>query len=517
MHMNISLFKYIYKKTGLESLKIDHIIDKYAEIKALTTRLQSIVLILVYVVVAYGYYRAGYYPLMALAFLSLSFSFFYIVGKGGCLSSRLAAYLFIYIPIANILVKDIFFVLQGAPQINVFFLHTHFMLLLFISLGGLVGNERNILYVGGISIVWIWIFTFILDNPYLWSIIVLDTVFFTGISFVVYFAYSSANLFNLRLGIQAQVVNRQNKELNELLHLKDWMLNVIVHDIKNPINRIISASKTKVIQRDEVVQPSEQILSIIENILDICKMEDSKISLKLLDWDIDSLIQSAFRQVKYLLNTKNISFVKRVPVNSIIKVDGELFIRALVNMLSNSIKFSELNSFIEVNVINKEKRLRIEVTDYGVGIDVRNIEKVFEKYYQVDARNLGATHSTGIGLTFCKFVIEAHGGTIGIDSILNSGTTVWFELPLTCENYVKSEVLINETPIKNKKVNKDEEILLEYKLRLADLAVYETSEIIGALDSSSAINSDLVICWKEEILKSSITGNLEYFNKLKKV
>lgn len=515
--MSVFVLNYIYKMIGLEDLKIDFIDDKYKRLRELTIRIQFVVLLIVYMVVIFGYFKAGYYYLMALASVSFVISFSCALIKKKQLSSNLAGLLFIYLPITNLFIKDVFFLIQGNELINVFFLHTHFILLLFISFGGLISNERNILYVGAISIVWIWIFTVYLNDSFLWSILLLDTVFFVGISFIIYFAYSSTRLFYLKLCDQAQLLSRQYEELNELLRLKDWMLNVIVHDIKNPINRILAASKMDVVQKDEIIQPSEQIRSIVENILDVCKMEDSKVSLKLSVRDVGSIIDEAFGQVKYMVDVKNIRFETHLSVNPVIDVDVELFIRVFVNLLSNSIKFSEQNSAIEINVTSISDKVRVEVVDHGAGIDSKDIGRIFEKHYQAGARNLGVTRSTGIGLTFCKFVVEAHGGVIGADSVLNSGTTLWFEIPMKLTADSVSDELIKYSSLNAEISSKEEEMLTEYKLKLEGLAVYQTSEIMQVLGDISSCQSSLVAHWKDEVLKSSMTGNVEYFYRLKAV
>jgi len=131
--------------------------------------------------------------------------------------------------------------------------------------------------------------------------------------------------------------------------------------------------------------------------------------------------------------------------------------------------------------------------------------------------NLGSTRSTGIGLTFCKLVIEAHNGEAGAKSILNHGTVIWFELPIQSEVELICEEKVTTPTHKHKSSYKEEEPLLQYKLKLANLAVYQTSEILDVLKLESTNDSIKTLYWKEEIFKSSLTGNGEYFNQLKKI
>jgi signal transduction histidine kinase len=512
-----NVLKYVYVVLNFKDLKICFINDKYNEVKGLIIRVQFTVSFLAYVVIAHGYHKAGYISLMVLTLFSLFIlTFFCLRNWQKRLPSDVSALLFIYIPIANILIKDVFFLFQGNSLINTIFLHTHFMLLLFISFGGLVSSRRNILFVGIISVIWIWVFTIYLDDSFLWSLILLDTVFFAGITLIIYFAYSCIYMFNQKLGELAEVVGEQNEELNSLISLKDWMLNVIVHDIKNPINRILSACKKDIIQKEEVIHPSKYILSIVENILDVYKMEESNMLLNLSFQDIDVIVNKAYEQVKYLLDGKMMTLVTNVSVKSMVEVDEELLVRVFINIFTNSVKYSKANSCIQIIVTRKCEWFRVEIIDSGVGVAPEDVDRIFEKHYQANARNLGYTRSGGIGLNYCKLVVEAHGGRIGAESEFSSGTTIWFELPVvSADNYIKDVVVRKSLDVKNSYRHEEEVLLLEYKFKLASLAVYQTSEIIMVLKPIPP--SSKLYCWHEDVIKSSMLGNEELFNQLKKV
>jgi len=517
MFIKKKIIQYANKLVDTENLKSDLVNKRYDKIKTTTIQFQYIVSILVYLIIIDGYYKADYYPLMTLTIVSMAILiFFFILKWNKPLSTNLSSTLFIYIPITNIFCKDVFFLLNRNVEIKTIFLHTHFMLLLFISFGGLVSNHRNILYIGGISVIWIWIFTICLNDSYLWSLIVLDTVFFIGISLVIYRTYTLLSIFYTKLRKLLHTLDQQNEELNNLIKLKNWMLNMIVHDIKNPINRILSASEMDIIQKEEITQPSKHILTIVENILDVYKMEDSELSLKLTIQNIETIIKESYENVEYLLNNKKITLKQIISANFIVEVDVGLLVRVFVNLLTNSIKFSKTNSCIEIRVMSKNNKVRVEIQDNGIGIASKNIDHIFEKHYQVNARNLGNTRSTGIGLTFCKLVIESHGGTIGAESKLNAWTTVWFELPLISEHKLICEE-ITKAPLKKYRYSQaDKDIMLQYKLKLANLAIYKTSEICNIFKENPC-NSPQIVEWKEDIIKSSIAGDIANFNELTKI
>jgi signal transduction histidine kinase len=501
-----------------DGVGVGGITEAFEKVKGLAIRYLFFFAFVAYLVIAYGYYKADYYPLMYATFVSLLVTFFlYIIDCEKYMSPRLAAMLFVYLPIANIFFKDIFFLLNENLLINTIFLHTHFMLILFVSFAGLITHQRNILYVGCISVLWIWVFTIIIDDPYLWSLLLLDTVFFIGISLLMYFIYSGACSLVREYDKQERTINSQSLELRELLDFKDRMLNLFVHDIKNPINRIIAASRNEPIHKADIFESGEQILLIIENVLDVYKLEDSKMELKLTVFDIDRVFQNSVRHVAYLCEEKKITLNMQVLVHLMIEADAILLERVVINLLTNAIKFSKLNSSIDIRTIQKNDNVRVEVVDTGGGIPTEDIDHIFDKYYQGKNQRVEFSHSSGLGLTFCKWVVEAHGGQIGVESVLDFGTTLWFELPVQTTHNILFETSSRSTHSKYKRKQFEDDVILICKKQLIGFSVYETGEILNLLNEHTADSSEDFNCWKEEIINASITGNTEYYNELRKI
>jgi len=500
------------------SVKKKKVKYEFNKMKKLTVYLLGVFAFVAYLIIAHGYWKANYYFLMNVTWISLIVLIvLFLLKRNMHQSEYLTSILFIYIPIFNILIKDAFFLHQRNPLISTIFLHTHFMLLIFVCLGGLICNRRHILIVGAISVIWIWIFTYYSNDSFLWSLVTLDSVFFIGVSVIIYFVYNSISIHSQKLDEMSRIKTIQNQKLNRLIDFKDWMLNVIIHDLKNPINRILSAGKKPIIQKEEIMEPGKQMLLLVENILDVYKMEESKMPLRLSTLYIDHIIQKATEQVKYLLDEKKITLIKRLSVKSTVEVDEHLMERVIINLLSNAIKYSKANSSIEIRVMPGDNRIRLEVSDNGDGIEAGNLDSVFEKYFQGNTKDLGYNHSTGLGLSFCKLVITMLGGTIGAESVLTKGATIWFELPIKSENIKISEEITQTCPKRYKNSNDEEMIILKYKIKMADLVVYQTGEILNILKTSMYENSPHFIFWKEEIIKSSMTGNVEYFNQLKEI
>jgi len=102
----------------------------------------------------------------------------------------------------------------------------------------------------------------------------------------------------------------------------------------------------------------------------------------------------------------------------------------IANLVGNAIKFTPASGRIRVAVQGSDGGVRVSVSDTGPGIPPEFHDKIFEKFGQVEAARQGAKHSSGLGLTFCKFAVEAHGGSIGVESVVGQGSTFWFVVPL---------------------------------------------------------------------------------------
>ncbi len=109
--------------------------------------------------------------------------------------------------------------------------------------------------------------------------------------------------------------------------------------------------------------------------------------------------------------------------------DADLVRRVLENLISNAIKHTPSGGTVMIRVTGLGDRVRLAVEDSGQGIPVEARARIFEKFGAMHARSDRSYHSVGLGLAFCKLAVEAHGGTIGIDSAVPHGSIFWFELP----------------------------------------------------------------------------------------
>ncbi len=322
---------------------------------------------------------------------------------------------------------------------------------------------------------------------------------------------------------QARQLEEMNVRLIEVDKFKQGINNMIVHDLKNPINTIINLSDFEDNSYWRIIkQAGMQMLNMVSNILDVSKYSDTKLPVHSRKLNLYSISQNAINQVLFLCEQKNITIENTIDYNLVINADKELTERVFVNLLTNAIKFSPNNSIIlihseivQASAENKEF-VRIMITDCGLGIAEDKMQLLFQKFSQVVERNSGSIKSTGLGLAFCKMAIEAHGGEIGVESELGKGSVFWFSLPevssstgsgnkknIPAVTFAESNKLSEQTKIS----------IQEYITELQNTEFYKISEILSILNKIEKPGNEITN-WKERLICAINAGNEELYKQL---
>jgi signal transduction histidine kinase len=318
---------------------------------------------------------------------------------------------------------------------------------------------------------------------------------------------------------QAEELRVKNEKLIELDHFKEGMTGMIVHDLKNPLNTILSLTK-----KPELQNAGKQMLNMVLNILDVQKFENAEVKLQPIDFDFHSCLKDVLLQTKFLFERKSIKIVNKIKPDCAVKGDYELIQRVCVNLLSNAIKYTPNNGTITVHCEQDPEisnNVKFLISDNGIGIPSDKLHLIFDKFTQVEAKDSGSVRSTGLGLTFCKLAIEAHGCTIGAESQINEGSTFWFTLPKGSMNDVQTEkikseieVLLNED---FRLTEKEKQFLTPFTIKLANFTVYEFSDIMQIVEAIEPDNNQHIFFWKQKLLNALKSCNEELYNKLIKL
>ncbi len=229
------------------------------------------------------------------------------------------------------------------------------------------------------------------------------------------------------------------KQILELEELRDSLVHMIVHDLRTPLTTIIGALKTIVNTGYEpelthefvpmALTSGQTLLEMINTLLDVNKLESGQMQLELAEVDFNALAELALSQVKTLAHERSQSLTVSLLEQCArpLVADAEKLRRVLINLLGNAMKFTPVGGSIRISSRCEDEGFVFSVVDNGPGIPEQDRERIFEKFGQASVRNEGHKYSTGLGLTFCKLVAEAHGGRIWVDSTVGKGSafSVW--------------------------------------------------------------------------------------------
>ena len=233
------------------------------------------------------------------------------------------------------------------------------------------------------------------------------------------------------------------RRLQELEKLRDDLTSMIVHDLRSPLASLITGLEMMETlgelndEQQEMLRLSvlsgRNLLRLIGDLLDISKMESGSLKLEKEDLDAAAMVHDCVRQLDSLARDKNVKLEVQVPGPvPCLEADADKLSRTLTNLIGNGVKFTPRGGTITVGVRPQESgdSLLFWVKDTGEGIPPDALDRIFEKFGQVENRKAGRRMSTGLGLTFCKMIVEAHGGRIWVDSAMGQGSTFSFTLPL---------------------------------------------------------------------------------------
>ncbi|MEH0154168.1 tetratricopeptide repeat protein [Limibacter armeniacum] len=314
------------------------------------------------------------------------------------------------------------------------------------------------------------------------------------------------------IAAQKATLQAQHEQLEELLNFKENMTSMIVHDLKNPLSTVINLSSGGQVDSKRIQQEGKRMLNLVMNILEVGRYREASVSVKLEEVSLAELLEEAKAQVSTMQQDKSI--VMQLPeVDITLKIDPYLVERVLVNLLTNAIKFSPLGGSIRITCQPvDEKWVQISMQDEGIGIPKEDQEIVFELYQQAGGEKIKS--STGLGLSYCKYTVEAHGGEIGIRSEEGKGTEVFFVLPLA-EKQIENNSVVPVSALA--KDEKEEGVLVPVKTELSQFSAYQYSEVVKVLDRLKKEElSGQMIDWMEAVEMASLTGNQAKYEQLTK-
>lgn len=240
-----------------------------------------------------------------------------------------------------------------------------------------------------------------------------------------------------------EILNKQNAELKSLNEQKNHFIGMAAHDLRNPLGTIFSSAEIVEMEISSNFSPeamkftkliqsiSSYSLKLVNDILDIAKIESGNLNLSMKIDNYIDLINESIEYNRFISTRKNItiSLVEPVPALSPFSFDKEKINQVLNNLIENAIKFSNTGTEINVRVIDSNGFITTEVIDQGAGIKDEEIVKLFKEFSTTSTKSTGQESSSGLGLAICKKIIETHGGTISVRSEAEKGSIFFFTIP----------------------------------------------------------------------------------------
>ena len=241
-------------------------------------------------------------------------------------------------------------------------------------------------------------------------------------------------------------------EEGRLNEMKSDFISRVSHELKTPLASIraatdvIAQAKIGALNRKQekmlqiITEETGNLVGLIEDLLDMSELESGRLSLKFQRCSLTDVARASLEPFRVRYHQKGVALLESLPAACPhVHADPVRIRQVFENLLSNALKFTPPGGRVELKVKVEEasdstggrRLLRASVSDTGVGIPRKELERIFEKFHQAESLNTRTAGGTGLGLSISKFLVEAHGGEIWVESRPGTGSTFYFSLPVT--------------------------------------------------------------------------------------
>ena len=270
--------------------------------------------------------------------------------------------------------------------------------------------------------------------------VVKDSLFEGTLPVVIQRAIDRYNAYKEKERLEQELMG-SNKKLKEMYENKSEFISMVSHELRTPLTTIreavaqVSDGLFGAINKEQneflsiCLGDIDRLGRIVNNLLDISRMEAGKLELKRRRVELNDLIKKACQSFELQLKEKGLQLIVNVPTEEIeVYIDADKIVQVFTNLIGNALKFTE-KGHIEISALEKENEIECSVSDTGIGISEEQLPKLFKKFQQVGGDSEVGKKGSGLGLSITKGIVELHAGSIRVESKSDQGSRFIFTLP----------------------------------------------------------------------------------------
>jgi signal transduction histidine kinase len=236
-------------------------------------------------------------------------------------------------------------------------------------------------------------------------------------------------------------IKHQNEALQRLDELKNTFIAIAAHDLSSPLSYILTSidlitGPEAALYRDHqktflegIQRQVRHMVHLVDDLLDLGEIQSGRFKLHLQTTRLSEILGDAVRVQAQLAASKGTQIELVMEDDGIVLIDPSRMRQLLYNLLSNAVKYSPPTRQVQMMVQRQPSAWRVAIIDQGPGIRAEDRLRLFQPYQRLSAKPTAGEKSTGLGLAICRSIIEAHSGSIGVDSAPGKGASFWFTLP----------------------------------------------------------------------------------------
>jgi len=233
------------------------------------------------------------------------------------------------------------------------------------------------------------------------------------------------------------------RDVTELRHserLRRELTANVSHELRTPLTSIKGFTETLLdgAVRDEatsrrfltiISSEADRLVKLVDDLLDLSQLESKRVTLDLRRVNVAALVAHTVDKLQPLAQGSGLLLEQAAPPEVWVTADRDRLEQVLTNLIDNALKYTPTGGRVDVRVAQADREVEISVSDTGKGIGPADLPHVFERFYRADRSRTRGSGGTGLGLAIARHIVEAHGGRIRVDSLLDEGTTFLFTIP----------------------------------------------------------------------------------------